>query len=101
MVNVKRMTGSKQLSRLALKVLGAGQPMKRGCTLPGGCKNLGDKIRVLAPEGTDWGFMTVAEAQSHATALHAELIMLARGRGTQVFKLVDTVLRKRLRRKKM
>ena len=74
--------------------------MKRGFTLPAGCKNLSDRIRVISANGTDLGFLTVAEAQSLATDQQAELIQLARGRGMHVFRLVDAASKSRLRKKK-
>ncbi len=74
--------------------------MNRGVTLPAGCKNLSDRIRVISVQGRDLGFLTVAEAQRLATDQQAELIQIARGHGMHIFRLVDGALRIKLRKKK-
>jgi len=63
--------------------------MNRGFTLPGACKNLSDRIRVLSLQGQDLGVLTVAEAQSPATAQNAVLVELILRPGMHVFRLVD------------
>jgi len=51
--------------------------MSRDGALPGGLANLGDTIRVIDRDGTDLGFMIVAEAQKLASEQGAELIVIA------------------------
>ena len=49
--------------------------MNRGAGLPGGLANLGDTVRVIDPEGHDFGVMIVAEAKKLASDLGAELFV--------------------------
>lgn len=72
----------------------------RQITLPDGCKNLSDRIRVISTRGADLGLLTVAAAQSLATTQRAKLVPLARGRGMHVFRLVDVAgIKRRLPKK--
>jgi hypothetical protein len=70
--------------------------MNRIATLPGGCKNLSDTVRVVALEGQNkWPPMTLAAAQKLAADQHAELISM----GTDpepIFLLVDEAMLSRL-----
>ena len=70
--------------------------MDRISTLPGGCKNLSDTVRLIGLDGQQLGFMTLAEAQTLATQQHADLVHLATGR-EPIFRLVDEATRSRLR----
>jgi translation initiation factor IF-3 len=74
--------------------------MNRESTWPDGCKNLNDNIRVISAQGADLGFLTVTEAQRLATEQHAKLVKIARGRGMNLFRLVDPELRSRLRQRR-
>ncbi len=73
--------------------------MDRISTLPGGCKNLSDTVRVFGVDGRQLPLMTIAEAQTLAAKQQAELVHIATGR-ERIFRLVDEALRAKLRRKK-
>lgn len=49
--------------------------MNRGAGLPLGLANLGDTVRVIDIDGTDWGPMIVAKAQKFASDQGAELFV--------------------------
>ena len=49
--------------------------MNRGAGLPRGLANLGDTVRVIDVDGTDWGPMIVAKAQKLASDQGAELFV--------------------------
>jgi translation initiation factor IF-3 len=66
--------------------------MNRDCSLPSGLSNLGDQVRVIDRDGTNLGFMIVAEAQKLASEQGGELYVLAR---TQNLTLVQIVLVKK------
>jgi len=66
--------------------------MDRISTLPGGCKNLSDTVRIVALEGQQqWPPMTLAAAQKLASDQHAELIHVDAER-EPIFVLVDEVM---------
>lgn len=68
----------------------------RVSTLPGGCKNLSDTVRLLALEGQrEWPLMTLAAAQTLATDQRAELVYLDTDR-QPIFALVDEAMWRRL-----
>ena len=49
--------------------------MNRSAALPRGLANLGDTVRVVDQDGTDWGLMIVAKAQKLAADQAAELFV--------------------------
>jgi hypothetical protein len=71
--------------------------MERVSTLPGGCKNLSDTVRVIGLDDVQLPPMTLVEAQTLAAEHHAELVHIATG-SKRIFKLVDENLRGRLRK---
>src|SRR5260370_23472353 len=74
--------------------------MNRISTLPAGCKNLSDMVRVIDTHGVAFAPMTLAKAQTLAAQHRAELVHLATGRGMRIFRLVDDTLLRKLRRRK-
>jgi translation initiation factor IF-3 len=62
--------------------------MSRDGTLSGGLANLNDRVRVIDRDGTDLGFMIVAEAQKIASDQGGELVVMARERGITVVRVV-------------
>ena len=73
--------------------------MSRIPTLPGGCKSLTDSVRVVGVKGKVYAPMTLAAAKTFAAEQRAELVHIATGRGTVVFRLVDEPLKTKLRKK--
>jgi|KBSSwiStaDraftv2_1062776.scaffolds.fasta_scaffold527936_1 hypothetical protein len=70
--------------------------MNRISTLPGGCKNLSDTVRIHALEGQQqWPLMTLAAAQKLASDQHADLIHIDTD-GEPIFALVDEAMWRRL-----
>jgi F420-0:gamma-glutamyl ligase len=69
-------------------VIGEAIPMSRDGTLSGGLANLSDRVRVIDRDGTDLGFMIVAEAQKIAADQNAELVVLEREKGIAVVRIV-------------
>ena len=63
--------------------------MNRGAGLPGGLANLSDTVRVIDRDGTDLGFMIVAEAQKRASEHGAELFVIAREAKPPVVHIVE------------
>ena len=62
--------------------------MSRDGTLSGGLANLNDRVKVIDRDGTDLGFMIVAEAQKVASDQGAELFVIDRERGVTVVRVV-------------
>jgi hypothetical protein len=72
--------------------------MKRISTLPGGCKNLSDTVRIITLEGQrEWPLMTLAAAQTLANEQRAELIHLDTAH-EPIFALVDEAMWSRLKK---
>jgi len=61
--------------------------MSRDGTLSSGLANLNDRVRVIDHDGTDLGFMIVAEAQKVASDQGAELVVIARDRAITVVRV--------------
>jgi translation initiation factor IF-3 len=62
--------------------------MSRDGTLSGGLANLNDRVKVIDRDGTDLGFMIVAEAQKVVSDQGAELVVIERARGVTVVQVV-------------
>ena len=62
--------------------------MSRDGTLAGGLANLSDRVRVIDRDGTDLGFMIVAEAQRLATQQGGELFVIEREERVTVVRIV-------------
>jgi len=63
--------------------------MNRGYHLSSGLSNLSDQVRVLDRDGSDLGFMPVAEAQKRASDQAAELAVIERIGNTTVVRIVQ------------
>lgn len=61
--------------------------MDRPTSLPGGCKNLSDSVRVVTSRGELLHPMTLAEAQALATKQKVHLILITSCKGPPVFRL--------------
>ena len=70
--------------------------MNRISKLPGGVKNLSDPVRVIDVCGTAFAPMTFVAARTLAARRRAELVHIANGHGMNIFRLVDSTLRRRL-----
>jgi len=62
--------------------------MSRDGTLSGGLANLNDRVKVIDRDGTDLGFMIVAEAQRIASDQGAELVVIEREKSITVVRVV-------------
>jgi translation initiation factor IF-3 len=62
--------------------------MSRDGTLGSGLANLSDRVRVIDRDGTDLGFMIVAEAQRLASEQGGELVVIARKERVTVVRIV-------------
>jgi translation initiation factor IF-3 len=62
--------------------------MSRDGTLSGGLANLSDRVKVIDRDGTDLGFMIVAEAQKIASDQGAELVVTERNGSITVVRVV-------------
>ena len=62
--------------------------MSRDGTLSAGLANLNDRVNVVDRDGTNLGFMMVAEAQKIASDQGAELVVIAREKGVTVVRVV-------------
>jgi translation initiation factor IF-3 len=62
--------------------------MSRDGTLSGGLANLNDRVKVIDRDGTDLGFMIVAEAQKVASDQGAELMVVERKGSITVVRVV-------------
>ena len=62
--------------------------MSRDGTLVGGLANLNDRVRVIDRDGTDLGFMIVAEAQKIASDQGGELVIISRERKVTIVRVV-------------
>jgi translation initiation factor IF-3 len=62
--------------------------VSRDVTLGGGLANLNDRVRVIDRDGTDLGFMIVAEAQKIASDQGGELVIIAHERKVTVVRVV-------------
>ena len=62
--------------------------MSRDFTLGSGLANLSDRVRVIDRDGTDLGFMIVAEAQRCASEQGCELVVIAREGKLTVVRIV-------------
>ena len=62
--------------------------MNRDYTLGSGLANLSDEVRVINRDGTDLGYMIVAEAQKLAAEQGGELSVIAREEKVAIVRIV-------------
>jgi translation initiation factor IF-3 len=62
--------------------------MNRDGSLGSGLANLSDRVHVIDRDGTDLGFMLVAEAQKLAAQQGGELFVIERERGVTTVRIV-------------